>query len=211
MNPPPNPRMRRMTGEEITPDQIKYTGGLGLREAMDRQQYMQYRGGYSGTASSSDIQLDLPGPFPARSNPTYNYSSASQYMPTPHAGVTPSSQGDYNTGMPQYSRASSLASSYAPPLSNIQDRPFSVGHNSAYPPMNSMDRQYPVNNSNGLSSMYGNGYGQTTARQTNDESPSNRSLLLSQPPSNSSQIPGWPSMPLQVPQRSNTMPLEQYQ
>ena len=227
MDPPPHPRPRRVTGEEINPNQITFPNGLGIERALDRQQRMeaqgQYRGGYSALGQyrhPSDPQFNLPGPYPSQNNPAYDYRTTTQYMPPPYAGTQyTGAQGGYNSDMTQYPRVSSSSSSQYPLRpSGMQERPYSASLSSSYPSLSNrfdnsdpdsglgrdLDRQYGTNTSGGLYTMHSDRFEPTATRSNHDRSPSERTMLLSQPHSSSSNIPSWSQAPLQIPQRSTS-------
>ena len=138
MGPPPN---RRMTGEDITVDQVSFSSGLGIRGAVDRAQYnntqSQLREGFVSSGdyrSLPNTNTTIPGLYLGQNIPAYD-RSASVYNPTTYANTQfLIGQPAYSNDTIPYSRGPAPSSALLPfPVSSTQDQAYSAVPSTSFP------------------------------------------------------------------------------
>lgn len=210
MGPPPIHR-RHMSGEDITPDQVKFAGGLGIRGAMDREQYTHtqnhFRGSHAGLSdyrSQSDTYPSLSASHLGQNTLAYDSRSSALYTPASYSGT------QYMTGLHgysndtnQYSRSTTVPSTLElHRTSGMQEQPYSTGPTSTYAAGTSrysssytddslrsdMDRYGTTGTFGGQSSMYAGSSGYITPGTRYNDAQTGRSLLLSEPTGTSNNL-----------------------
>lgn len=219
MGPPPSTR-RRLTGENITPDQVRFTGGLGIKGIMDREQYTntqnQPRVGYTGVGdyrSSVEAYPSLSDSYLGQSSLAYDNRISGLYNPTPYADIQYTA-GQIGCGsmtstsrMPETRYGQEIT--FSPhPVSCALQQPYSARPNSMGTDRygtsrlenfsnDDMARRSATSSLGGLSSIYGGRSGYAEQATGYRDGRSERSMLLSDPSgTNSSHLPGWNSASL---------------
>jgi hypothetical protein len=216
MGPPPSTR-RRLTGEDITPDQVRFTGGLGIKGIMDREQFTntqnQPRIGYTGMGDyrpSLEAYPSLSEPYHGQSSLAYDNRTSSLYNATPYAD-TQYTAGQIGCGsMTSTSRMTETRYgqdiTFSPhPVSCALQQPYSArpGSMGTYRYGTSrvdnisnddVARHSATNSLGGLSSIYGGRSEYSDQATGYQDDRSERSMLLSDPSGTSnSHLPGWNS------------------
>jgi hypothetical protein len=224
MGPPPSSR-RRLTGEDITPDQVRFAGGLGIKGAMDREQYTNTQGHPRvGHASLLEYRTSLlglerypgvSGSYSGQSNLASDNRSFGVYNPTPYASTqyTPG-QADYvdppgtiTTKETKYGYEIDFVPAPLPPMPL---QPYSASSTSAYTmgigrygtshdatnSSSSMDRYSVTNTVGGPSSIYSGRSAYTEPNTIYEDGRTRRSILLTEPTQPSNSLPAWNSTQL---------------